>query len=305
MVRSESTRPAPLALWALVSVAGVVSVISGCADGTAIAKRATPPLQAQALRLTPLTLRIDHAPVPVKGSDGRLHVVYEIELANRTGANVDVEGLEVLDAATGAVIASLDAAQLRPRLVVRDRGARPGRLGPSQLGLLYLHLALGASVVPPTLIDHRMRVSVETGSATFVAGRTAVDRATDLVLDAPLRGSRFIAGDGCCENTRHMHASLSLNGSMYTAQRFAIDWEQLDGQGRIHVGDPKDPASYIIYGQPAHADADARVVAAVDGLPNSPPGELPPNLPIEQADGNHVVLDLGGGRYALYAHLQP
>jgi murein DD-endopeptidase MepM/ murein hydrolase activator NlpD len=26
---------------------------------------------------------------------------------------------------------------------------------------------------------------------------------------------------------------------------------------------------------------------------------------IERADGNHVVLDLGDGRYALYAHLKP
>jgi len=32
---------------------------------------------------------------------------------------------------------------------------------------------------------------------------------------------------------------------------------------------------------------------------------LPTNLTIEQADGNHVVLDLGDGRYALYAHFKP
>ncbi len=102
-----------------------------------------------------------------------------------------------------------------------------------------------------------------------------------------------------------MQASLALNGSLYTAQRFATDWEQLDAQGRIYVGDPRDPASYIIYGNPVYAVADARVAAAVDGLPNSPPGQLPAMLPIEQVDGNHVVLDLGHGRYALYAHLQP
>jgi murein DD-endopeptidase MepM/ murein hydrolase activator NlpD len=47
------------------------------------------------------------------------------------------------------------------------------------------------------------------------------------------------------------------------------------------------------------------VVTAVDGLPDSPPGGLPAGLPLEQADGNHVVLDLGDGRFALYAHLKP
>jgi murein DD-endopeptidase MepM/ murein hydrolase activator NlpD len=35
------------------------------------------------------------------------------------------------------------------------------------------------------------------------------------------------------------------------------------------------------------------------------PGKFPENLPIEQADGNHVILDLGNGNYALYAHMKP
>ena len=46
------------------------------------------------------------------------------------------------------------------------------------------------------------------------------------------------------------------------------------------------------------------MVTVVDGLPNQLPGKLPAGLPIEEADGNSVVLDLGGERYALYAHLQ-
>ena len=33
------------------------------------------------------------------------------------------------------------------------------------------------------------------------------------------------------------------------------------------------------------------------------PGQLPPGITLAEADGNHVVLDLGGGRFALYAHL--
>jgi murein DD-endopeptidase MepM/ murein hydrolase activator NlpD len=40
-------------------------------------------------------------------------------------------------------------------------------------------------------------------------------------------------------------------------------------------------------------------------VPNTPPGTFPENIPIEEADGNHVVLDLGDGRYALFAHLKP
>jgi murein DD-endopeptidase MepM/ murein hydrolase activator NlpD len=46
------------------------------------------------------------------------------------------------------------------------------------------------------------------------------------------------------------------------------------------------------------------VVSVVEGLPNQQPGKLPAGLPLEEADGNSLVLDLGGERYALYAHLE-
>jgi murein DD-endopeptidase MepM/ murein hydrolase activator NlpD len=61
----------------------------------------------------------------------------------------------------------------------------------------------------------------------------------------------------------------------------------------------------VIHGQPIHAAARGRVIVALDGLPDSPPGALPPNLPIEQADGNHVVVAMGRRHFALYAHMQP
>jgi hypothetical protein len=255
--------------------------------------------------LTPLVMQTGHKPIPVKGGDGRYHLVYELQLANFTGDKVSTGQLQVLDAASGDALAEFDAAQVASRLVVRDRAATPGAFGASQLGILYLHVSFERQRDIPQALEHRLTMIAGDSSVTATAARLRVLPATELLLDAPLRGARYIAGDGCCDSTRHIRATLALNGSAYDAQRFAIDWEQLDSQGRIYVGDPSKPDSYIIYGKPAYAVADARVVAAVDGLDNSPPGQLPPNLPIEQADGNHVILDLGGGHYAMYAHLKP
>jgi murein DD-endopeptidase MepM/ murein hydrolase activator NlpD len=51
--------------------------------------------------------------------------------------------------------------------------------------------------------------------------------------------------------------------------------------------------------------ADAKVFAAVDRYKNQIPGELPHDITLEEADGNHIVLDLGNAKYALYAHLKP
>jgi murein DD-endopeptidase MepM/ murein hydrolase activator NlpD len=42
-----------------------------------------------------------------------------------------------------------------------------------------------------------------------------------------------------------------------------------------------------------------------DGLPEQVPGKLPADATIDMAAGNHVVVDIGEGRFAFYAHMQP
>jgi Peptidase family M23 len=259
-------------------------------------------------QLTPIVLQVANRPIPVLGSDGRHHIVYELYVTNFTGGRATIQRVDVLDAEHDRVLQSLGGDQIAARFVVRDPSAAPGILGPAQFGILYLHLALGEDVAVPTRLTHRLLVLAEAVGQNPVSetgGRTGVAPPTDLVLDPPLRGTGFIAGDGCCDAPRHIRATLPINGRPFLAQRFAIDWEQVNADNRIVVGDRKQPSSYVIYGAPVFAVASARVVAAVDGLPDSPPGQLPPNIPLSQADGNHVILDLEDGRFALYAHLKP
>ncbi len=52
------------------------------------------------------------------------------------------------------------------------------------------------------------------------------------------------------------------------------------------------------------AVAGARVVAAVDRFPDQIPNHDVP-VTLREADGNHVILALGHGRFAFYAHLKP
>ena len=71
--------------------------------------------------------------------------------------------------------------------------------------------------------------------------------------------------------------------------------------GSTHRGDGTRNDQYHAWERPVLAPADAVVIAAVDGLRD--------NRPLVQTDtrrpaGNHVVLDLGGSRYAFLAHLR-
>jgi hypothetical protein len=136
-------------------------------------------------------------------------------------------------------------------------------------------------------------------------GAINVDNQTVVVVGPPLRGERYISADSCCDATRHTRAALAVNGRVWVAQRFAVDWEQLDAGGRIYAGPREKLQSYAIFGQSVLAVADATVASVIDGLPEQTPGQYPTNLPLDQADGNSVILDLGNGRFAMFAHMQP
>jgi len=60
-----------------------------------------------------------------------------------------------------------------------------------------------------------------------------------------------------------------------------------------------------VYGNQVIAAAPGRIVASRDGVPENTPPTPPPDIALNDLAGNFVTQDLGGGRFALYAHLQP
>jgi murein DD-endopeptidase MepM/ murein hydrolase activator NlpD len=114
-----------------------------------------------------------------------------------------------------------------------------------------------------------------------------------------VRGPRWTAAVSV-----HRRAVQPVNGSLRNSQRFATDWNRLDAEGRSSFGPPDQLTSSPGYRAPVIAVADAKVVRAVDGIPELAPGE-PFSGSLEQADGNHVILKLGPRTFAGYAHLVP
>jgi hypothetical protein len=132
-----------------------------------------------------------------------------------------------------------------------------------------------------------------------------------IVIGPPLKGKNWIALNGCCEpGWPHRSTPLPLNGNLMGGQLFAIDWKQTNDQGAFYTGDKTKNESYVDYGSEVIAVADGTVTATLDGQEANAPGVLPaddpvlgPKLTVENVDGNHVVLDIGSGAYAFYAHL--
>ncbi len=259
--------------------------------------------------LTPMVAEVSYAPVPFAGSDGKTHLDYELEATNFSGGKVTIEKLEVLDADSGDVVATFDAKEVAGRLQPAGLREPADTMAPSMMANVFLDLTFGQAGDVPDRLLHRLSIKAEAAppdqqQITEEVGPTDVDRRNVVVVGPPLKGSNFLAADSCCDSTLHRRAALPINGRISLAQRYAVDWEQLDAENRIYSGEKK-VENYTIFGQEAIAAADATVVKVVDGLPEQKPGVFPEGISAEEADGNSVILDIGGGNYALYAHFQP
>ncbi|MDV7172362.1 M23 family metallopeptidase [Gordonia amicalis] len=294
-------------------------VLAGCGGADDSGGGTKVPVPAEPV-VTPVVGSVMFAPTPFAGSDGSDHLVYEVSLTNYMRTPVTITGVEVFDAETDGspALMGLDQAGVAGRL--KPTGApsvqpRPGApdgysevLAPGQNGVLFLHLRFAGDA--PKKLIHEISVRAdeappEMRETTERIAAVDVNDGVVPVLGPPLAGEHYIAADACCDAVRHTRALLPLDGTPVLAQRYAVDWEQAGPDGKIFVGDARNPAGYRIFGDDALAVADGTVVASRNDLPEQVPGEYPANLPIADADGNNLVLDIGDGFYVNYAHMQP
>jgi hypothetical protein len=251
------------------------------------------------------------------GTDGKQHVVYELMLTNANPTPATLQKIEVLDESDPShVVAAYPGSELLSHL--RTVGRTPVNSPEIEFGgvrMFLLHLVFEPDAAVPSHLVHR--ISLMAGGVPAPTPQTPVQLLYTVapvavlvkvpVIGPPLRGKGWVALNGCCElGSAHRASSQTVNGGLFFAQRFAIDWMRLDDKGRLLSGDPADVHSYSDYGADVLAVADGRVVATLKDLQDQEPGTLPDinTITIENVDGNHVVLDLGNGVFAFYAHLQ-
>lgn len=270
------------------------------------------PQQVEALRPL-LNAAVSIQPVPFRGSDNSMHLIYEVNLTNRTSLELHIQRLEVLDGPQS--LANFENERLN-RVLTGDDDPKPGdyrKLEPRKHTVAFLSFPLSNEVAPRQL---RHRITVD-GYAIEDSGFNVSQRPPTLI-GPPLRGSNWRV---CCyANETHRHAATKVDGVEQYSQRFAIDWMQVGTDGETFAGDPANNRNYFAYGKETLAVADGVIVDIRDGVAENTPGKvkypssykLPGvNILVDAiaqpfADaGNHVVIDLGNGQYAQYAHLQP
>lgn len=283
-------------------------LLSSTGAGSITAQGATP-VATSGDQFTPLIPGIETAPQWFRGSDGQVHLVYELFVTNAINVPVSLTALQTLDADTGEVISSLAGADLEAAMSLLTAGTQPTTtLAPSTVGVIWFDITLPSPEAIPARISHVLTAGVPPGlpipeSITLAGAEVEVDQRAPIVIGAPLAGENWAAVGSCCDGP-HRRAFQAINGELFLAQRFAIDFNLLDDENRITIGDPTLNESTAGFGQPVIAVADATVVHALDVLPDQTPGAPPVGISLDTADGNYVILDLGNGYYAFYAHLR-
>jgi len=262
----------------------------------------------------PVEARIPFAPSPFAGSDGAMHLAYELQVTNVYGDTGTLlpRSLDVLDE-RDHVLLHLDeagvAATIRP---VPDDG-KPAGIAAGKRGTVFVWITLPPGVAPPHRLHHRLAFIDEKGQRSRVEGvPVAVSDRPAPHLGAPLKGGMWLAHEGPGNAHSHHWGSLvAVNGMLTIPQRFAIDFVGIDKRGlafrKVKDIHATTYADWFGYGAEVIAVGNGTVVAMRDGQAENKPLEAQPepaSLTLDGLFGNYVVIDLGGGNFAGYAHLK-
>ena len=236
---------------------------------------------------------------------GRTELVYELQLANFSDDTLDLESVDALDGATGASLGHLDGKALDA--AIGRVGSTPAKRSVAPGGHATIFLSLPAPA-PGVVLAHRIEYAVAGTTQHFPVegGRFTPRPANPVALGPPLRGGPWVAIYDASWERGHRRVLYAVDGRVHLPGRFAIDWIKVDANGAHASDNGSKPANWFGYGADVLAVADATVAATRDGVAEPSvvaPG--PSRVPIGDATGNYVSLNLGDGRFVFFEHLKP
>lgn len=269
------------------------------------------------------------APIPVAGTDGKVHLAYELEVLNFSPRPATLTKLETLvGGPDGTVVATVEGAELAGQtlLVAGTATDPPAVIPPGRTLLILAAAAYDTPADVPATFSHRLSATLgpaapdaqgpwifPEGAVTQFSASMAINNQAPIVIGPPLAGDGWVAAAGCCAPGAHRGAMLPIGGRINATERYALDWVKLDNPGgaqslealNTYRGDAARNEDYLAYGEPLLAVADGTVVTVVSNMPDVAPEAPPVGLSIPEMAGNLVSIDIGGGVFAHYAHLVP
>jgi hypothetical protein len=253
-------------------------------------------------------LRVPWSPEPVR-VEGKASLVYELHLTSYAKEPLRLTTIAVVDDG-GHALATFEGKALETVLGRPDHPADKDltRIPPGVDAVAYLSVPLDPGASPH--LHHRVTYTADVTPAlpaTIGGGAFAVTSRASLALGPPLRGGPWVAIYNAQWERGHRRVLYATDGVVHVPGRFAIDWIRVGPQGGFARGDGAEPSQWLGYGADVLAVADATVASTGNGITESATlaEHAAQKVPLEDAAGNYVALDLGDGRYAFYEHLKP
>lgn len=281
-----------------ISVGMLVPLLGpGCGGGSS----STTPRSIEVVKLQP----------PYPGEDA-LRIGYLLKTWMFESEGLSLSKIEILDAVTLHTVASfVNGVDDWPTIYkdpVRSLSYLP------QSGLMnacyipiQLKIANGSS--QPERMLHRLTLTRSGSSEPLIVdGGIFSPRYTEvpLVIPSPVKGNNlWFNNQG--ENSYHFNYLAFSDGVPYAGMMFAFDSGQLNAGMTSLLRDdgsknPLDNHAYCNYGQTVYSVADGTVVRVIDGFKDQQGNHQIWPITEENLGGNNLVIDIGGGRYAFYAH---
>jgi hypothetical protein len=253
-------------------------------------------------------------PIPV--SIGKQQVlVYELHVTNFDAVPLNLKRIDVFaNEASGSPLSTLSEAHLAGAMARvgagiggTDRSKDTRRIEPGARAIVFLWIELPANRTVPTSLRHKMIFSVAddpgNSDATLEDFAVPVGQGSVPTLAPPFKEGTWLAADGPANDSPHRRAITAIDGHIYSAERFAIDWIKVGPNGDSHHDGTSRNENWWGFGEPVLAVADGEVTEVVDGIEDNPPRQSPPAT-LDNIAGNHVILQISPTRFVTYAHLQ-
>jgi len=250
--------------------------------------------------LAPIEVVLNDIPCP---TEKNLLIGYMLSTWEFAREGLALERIVVLNHHTGEELQRIERADL-PKIYQGDLGTHFG-IRFEHLTRCYFSLRLPIPLGAPVPAEIRHRLVFTNGRV--VEGGVLSPRVHERprVIASPLRGERLVFLNQATMGY-HFNVAMFRDGNLYTTERYAFDAMQVNAAFTdFCAGDPRVNSSYFNYGLPIFSVAPGRVVRVENGLPENKgnAGDVVLNSMMEYA-GNHVIIDIGEGVYAGYAHCQ-
>ncbi len=275
--------------------------------------------------LTPLVIGyVGCPPVPVLGTDDRLHLPYELSVFNAGPRDATLQRITVhADTPDGAVLGELSAEQIVANallLAAYSAFPEPASSVPSgRTVVVILDVSVDDADDVPSSLIHVVEVAygdTKDGQAEFAAsfptsgmqigGHAEIDPSRPVRIRPPLVGAHWLAANAVGPLNPHRGAIIPVGGRMNPAERYAIDWVRIDpdrtpaidpktGLMPSFEGDVTDNHAYFTYDQPVIAVADGEIVEVVSDLDDAVPQVITAGQSFDALGGNRIVHRIAEG----------